>query len=207
MTSLFWDNIAFVTALFCDICFGHSRRQGSVYVFDNTTTPPTLTQLDEWHEATHFGRWSHAVQLEAALHDAHTAAQVDTINAIVKATEVPPSAHPGDYSSFTTYVKITSGCLAEYSFVLRSGPRETETTLTPVFIVLRGRGVVPNNGRSPVGSTCVAVRLDGSDDVSNACWQGAWRWCRVRGRFAVHGHTQSVCEPVGVFCTCVRGCE
>ena len=45
------------------------RRQGSTYVFDNTTAgTPSLTQVDAWHEATHPSHWSKSFVFEAEAH-------------------------------------------------------------------------------------------------------------------------------------------
>lgn len=42
----------------------YARRQGSVYIYDKTTTPATFYQLDAWHENTHPSRWTRDFRFE-----------------------------------------------------------------------------------------------------------------------------------------------
>lgn len=46
-----------------------TRRQGSVYIYDNTVSPPLFYQLDRWQEASHPERWRTAWIQEAEVPD------------------------------------------------------------------------------------------------------------------------------------------
>ena len=81
------------------------RRQGSTYILNRTLGRPTMRQLDAWHEATHFLRWSGNFVLEAELHDDH--AQRSTANI---QTELAASAlHRHDFVGSCTHVSLRHG--------------------------------------------------------------------------------------------------
>lgn len=82
------------------------RRQGSVYVYDKTTTPATFYQLDSWHEYKHPSRWSTDFYFDAEVTD-------DGTGTITTATSGP------DYTAFSTSYKGTG----QYAFT----PRDTAT--------------------------------------------------------------------------------
>jgi len=52
--------------------FFEVRRQGSVYVFDNTGTAPIFYQVDKWHEYKCPERWSTNIAVESELPDVGT---------------------------------------------------------------------------------------------------------------------------------------
>ena len=87
----------------------NTRRQGSVYLFDNSDpTNPSLVMLDHWHETGHPLQWSEAIILEAEVFDAgkHVNIQTET-----------PSASTRDYRVFTSYiVPANNRAELEYSF-------------------------------------------------------------------------------------------
>lgn len=88
------------------------RQQGSVYVLDNSTNgPPTLTQLDGWHEQTHPLHWSSDIVLEAELHEAATACRLGTAPAeeavVVQTYGERRDLHLFDFSSFDTVVLLS----------------------------------------------------------------------------------------------------
>lgn len=70
-----------------------TRRQGSVYIYDKTVSPPAFYQLDKWHEATHPSRWTADFEFEAECWDNSD----DSVRFRTTTGNVGK-----DYSSFTT---------------------------------------------------------------------------------------------------------
>ncbi len=76
------------------------RRQGSVYRWDRTTTPPTLVQLDRWHEAWHPWWWSRDFLFDAEVHDGLVPGSNKAWTIYTDAPNAP------DYSDFTTSLRV-----------------------------------------------------------------------------------------------------
>jgi hypothetical protein len=123
------------------------RRQGSVYIITTqaeigktqeqeqeqvnvheheqgrnggTVSAVTVVQLDKWHEASHFSRWSKHLQLEAELHDDHVQIASSTADALL--THPPPlpfplprteigaaASHLLDFTEAVTYMPLEKG--------------------------------------------------------------------------------------------------
>lgn len=85
------------------------RRQGSVYIYDvQDKTHPLFFQLDSWHESSHPDFWTKDFFFEAEIQDGDKQLPVFT--------ETPPGSQPGDYSTFTSFIKINTGESSSYRF-------------------------------------------------------------------------------------------
>lgn len=76
------------------------RKQGSIYLFDDTGLDPVFYQLDGWHQYEHPYFWTDSLFVEAE-NLRHTAA-------VILRTEAKTS-HKYDFSSFHTYVILNKG--------------------------------------------------------------------------------------------------
>ncbi len=81
------------------------RRQGSTYVYNNSTPFPVFYQIDKWHQYEHPQRWTPDFDIEAEIFDNEDAS-------VTIATENPNNPHVpitnGDYLSYTSYVTFNS---------------------------------------------------------------------------------------------------
>ena len=154
------------------------RRQGSTYVFDNTTsrtthststreqyaaTLPSWTQIDSWHEATHPSYWSKSIVFEAEAH----AELADDIGRIAISFTESCAAEGLDGNSFnfvgaTSFVSMPS---AATKYIFR--PRRDTRDLT-AWVRLRRAAVGIDNGNS---SSCVVLAIDGQTFGSIGCAQ------------------------------------
>ena len=157
------------------------RRQGSTYVFDNTTsrrtthststreqyaaTNPSWTQIDSWHEATHPSYWSKSIVFEA---EAHAGLADDIGRTAISFTEgCAAESLDGNGFNFvgaTSFVSMSSvapSTATQYIF----RPRRDTRDLT-AWVRLRRAAVGTDNGNS---SSCVALAIDGRTFGSIGC--------------------------------------
>lgn len=130
------------------------RRQGSVYRYDQSDQQhPVFFQLDGWHEAGHPGYWSKDIAIEAELMDVGTG--------LIRSTERPVGAAPGDFSQFRTSISATKGneC-AEYYFTLReNSPRTLHVQLNGNIVSgSKGKIELLIDGETPYGEICLDSR-------------------------------------------------
>lgn len=141
------------------------RRQGSTYIYDNTTpSAPIFYQLDAWHEASHPYYWSKDFNLEAELYDNTTA----TYNL---KTTVPAGTASGDFRNFTTFITFpdaqTSFTPIEYIFT----PRGSATTYY-FWVKMRSRV----NGTT----TGLTVSVDNTNTKTVSCASDTtWKWYKI----------------------------
>ena len=100
-----------------------SRRQGSVYVLDDSGGSPTLTQLDKWHEAKHPSWWSHDFHFEAEAHyqrplQLNVAETTEVLVPVVTEGRSDASS-PYDFVGAKSYVKLVRATTTEYRFTPR----------------------------------------------------------------------------------------
>lgn len=148
-----------------------ARPQGSVYLLDTAASPPTLVQLDAWHEATHPAHWSADFAFEAELDDARTSAGATSL---VTRTERASGAPDWDFGAATTYLAASAASFAElppgaaprasYAF----SPRSDTTYAVWVRARTRGR------------AGTVRVSIDDGPSQSLGCVRdAAWSWVRL----------------------------
>ncbi|MBL7930744.1 MAG: T9SS type A sorting domain-containing protein, partial [Bacteroidia bacterium] len=134
------------------------RRQGSTYMLDMTVSPPVFYQLDKWHQYEHPCYWIKDFNFEAEVDDSG--------NTLELATERPSNAAPGDYTDFTTGVKLNStNNNVKYIFT----PRDVTTSNNKYQLWVRMKLLSGTKGR-------VEVKLDGTntfviDSVKSSTWQ------------------------------------
>jgi hypothetical protein len=179
-----------------------SFLQGSVYVFENDTKP-VLTQIDGWHEATHFSRWTKDISLEAELHDDHAA--TNGAPHFRRVTERAAGSADSDYTSFVTFVELPlsqhepatlrfsvqpraggDGAVErEYEVLVRYRVDNAATTTTRVHKAATDI----NNVTADVGDGEVRLSVATSSDqrtvALNTTDVSAWRWHTMPGRFRV----------------------
>lgn len=78
------------------------RRQGSVYEWDRSVTPPTLVQLDRWHEPWHPWWWSRDFRFDAEVDDGRVAGASGVAWTVY--TDAPNAP---DYTGFVTSLRVT----------------------------------------------------------------------------------------------------
>ena len=85
-----------------------ARRQGSTYVLDNTKKPPTIAQLDKWHENTHPYYWSQHGSIEAEMFEGFLrGGQLDSAIRTDRAAGVADtSGRLYDFHGFTSFVRM-----------------------------------------------------------------------------------------------------
>jgi hypothetical protein len=133
----------------------NTRRQGSVYLFDNTVNPPTIVQLDGWHERLHPERWSQDIIVEAELADAGTF------------TTKVEGATGYNFTNSTTYVALSGAQTLTYNV------QRSENSAATRYFWIRCRS---NTGTA----TSATISLNGTagkkiDCITNTSWQ----WYRV----------------------------
>lgn len=139
-----------------DVTF-QARRQGSMYIYDNTnTSAPVFYQLDAWHEATHPGYWSKNFMIDAELND--------TGSATIKTT-----GYTGrDFSQADSYVN-GNGNLG-YTFQPRQGSGTT------FYLWARAR--------ASSGTATLTANVDGGSSLSTTFSQGGFQWVKLPGSFS-----------------------
>ena len=138
------------------------RRQGSVYVYDNSNpSDPVFYQLDGWHQYEHPSHWSEDFEFEGELFDNNSS------DLVIK-TERPANAANGDFTEFTSYVKfenVNNSPVAEYNFSSRDAS-------TDYYLWIRARS-------SDGTSTGIDVELDNGGVRSIGCIDSTgWVWYR-----------------------------
>ncbi len=102
------------------------RRQGSVYIYEKFADGKTVFyQVDRWHENAHPDYWSHDFSFEAETSDS----PVDAENLFTDS-----KAGTGDYSDFTTSVRLSDNKTYAYGFCRR------DSSAHPSYIWLRYKG-------------------------------------------------------------------
>lgn len=139
-----------------DVTF-EARRQGSMYIYDNTnTSAPVFYQLDAWHEATHPGYWSKNFMIDAELYDTGTAT-------------IKTTGYTGrDFSQADSYVN-GSGNLG-YTFQPRVGSGTT------FYLWARAR--------ASSGTATLTANVDGGSTLSTTFSQGGFQWIKLPGSFS-----------------------
>ena len=127
-----------------------SRRQGSVYVLDNATGTPSLTQLDSWHESSHPSWWSKDFHFEAEGHHVEPSAQPmmpSAANSSVGLASVltvrrHDARDPYDFVGSATFVSLQGNSISEYYFQPRDahGEQANPTNYRMYQLVASGRG-------------------------------------------------------------------
>lgn len=169
------------------------RRQGSTYVFDNTSRTthstsdreqdaaahPSWTQIDSWHEATHPAYWSKSIVFEAEAH----AELADDIGRIAFSFTEGCAAEGVDGNGFnfvgaTSFVSMSSVAPnAATKYIFR--PRRDSHDLT-AWVRLRREAAGMHNGDS---SSCVVLAIDGRTFGSIGCARlptaATFCWTRV----------------------------
>jgi len=133
------------------------RRQGSVYIYDNTNqAAKVFYQLDTWHQYEHPERWSKDFNFEAEVFDnTNTAAQIKT--------ELPIGVAATNFKTFTSYVSFnTTPTAIEYNFTPRSSQSYS------LWIRVRSKN-------STGGA--ISVNVNGQTSKSIGCITNtAWQW-------------------------------
>lgn len=132
-----------------------TRRQGSVYLFDNTVNPPTIVQLDGWHERYHPERWSQDLIIEGELADAGTY------------TVKTEGAAGYNFSSFNSYITQSVASPVTYNVQI---PESSPATR---YVWLRAR----NKTGSAVNATIAITGLPGK--TIGCITSTSWQWYRV----------------------------
>ena len=117
------------------------RKQGSVYIYDNSVSPAVFYQLDKWHENAHPSWWSTDFNIEAEVYD--------TAGTGVSLSTVRPNTAAGDFRNYTTYVKFSGIDSVSYNFQPRTVAnqylylyaRSSDGTSTGANIYLDNAGV------------------------------------------------------------------
>lgn len=132
------------------------RRQGSVYIYDNSVSPPTWQQLDGWHENSHPSHWADDFVMEAENYDSTSSGGV-TLN-------TTRTGSGSDWTNFTTGILFSSAGNVNYKF-------QNRVSGTQYFYV---------RAKSTDGtSTAVTVMVDGAGSKAISCiTDTAWQWYR-----------------------------
>lgn len=139
-----------------DVTF-KSRRQGSMYIYDNTTpSSPVFYQLDAWHEVTHPSYWSKNFSADAEIYDTGTAT--------IKTTNYSGT----DFSNADSYITSTGN--VSYNFMPRSG---SGTTFS---LWVRARS-------SSASTASMSINVDGGASQSLPVAAGAFQWVKLVGTF------------------------
>jgi fibronectin type III domain protein len=140
------------------------RRQGSVYIYDNTNaSEPVFYQIDKWHERVHPSRWTNDFNFEGELFD-------NTNTQVTIKTEVPAGTASGDFTNFTSYISwpdnVTTPLPVEYNFE----PRNSSSNTYYLWVKARSRGGV---------TTSMNVQLDNGTAQTIGCiTDTVWTWYR-----------------------------
>jgi hypothetical protein len=107
-----------------------TRRQGSVYVLNNESGDPLLTQLDSWHEASHPSWWSKDFLFEAEAHHVEPMADPTqprpiTINtpALLTVRRRPSDGKTigaYDFIGSKSYIRLAGDAVSEFKFQPRA---------------------------------------------------------------------------------------
>ena len=157
-----------------DVTF-QARRQGSMYIYDNTnTSSPVFYQLDAWHEETHPSYWSKNFMIDAELNDTGTAT-------------IKTTGYTGrDFSQADSYVNAT-GTLG-YTFQPRLGSGST------FYLWARAR--------ASSGTATLQANVDGGSPLSTTFSQGAFQWIKLSGSFSgvalSTNHSLNLVVPAGL---------
>ena len=127
------------------------RRQGSMYVYDEespyNSVAPLFYQLDFWHEAKDPSWWCKDFWFEAEVEESKS-------KEMVRRTERPAGAAAGDFTEYTTYLRVKKGvqydfptvsdCISNPAAFLkkveyRFQPRVTEQETLSVWLRVRRR--------------------------------------------------------------------
>jgi len=148
-----------------------ARAQGSVYLLDARASPPTLVQLDTWHESTHPAYWSTDFAFEAEVDDGRTSAGGTSL---VTRTERVMGAPEWDFGAATTYLAASASSFAELP--PGAAPRASYTfsprSDTTYAVWVRART------RARAGTVRVAVD-DGPSQSLGCVRDAAWTWVRL----------------------------
>jgi len=148
-----------------------ARAQGSVYVLDAAATPPTLVQLDAWHESTHPAYWSTDFAIEAEVDDGRTSAAGTSL---VTRTERAMGSSEWDFGAATTYLAASAPGFAELppGMAPRASYVFSPRSDTTYAVWVRART------RARAGT--VRVSLDDGPSESLGCVrEAAWTWVRL----------------------------
>lgn len=134
------------------------RRQGSTYIYDNTTpASPIFYQLDGWHEKTYPYYWTKDFNLEAELFD-------NTNTDVYLKTTRPAGAVAGDFTTYTTSIGFNAVSSVTYNFQ----PRASVNNNYYVWVLARSK-----NGQS----TGMSILLDGANSKQIGCVTDTnWVW-------------------------------
>jgi chitodextrinase len=152
-----------------------ARRQGSVYMYDNTnTSAPVFYQLDAWHEATHPSYWSKNFLIDAELPDTGT-------------VTIKTTGYTGrDFSNADSYINA-NGTLG-YTFQPRVGSGTT------FYLWARAK--------STTGSSTLQAKVDNGSTLSTTFTNGNFQWVKLPGSFSgvtlSTNHTLNLTVPTGL---------
>lgn len=148
------------------------RRQGSTYVLDNSTSSPSLTQVDGWHESTHPSYWAKSFVFEA---EAHTLLATDARSSAHTRTERRPEVAEGmmDFVGSTSFVSVSAEPLQSdvatythteaFQYIFRPRRRVVGSAGLMAWVRLRRPTHVPEDA-----SCCVELSVD-ERTVGSAC--------------------------------------
>lgn len=145
------------------------RLQGSVYIYDATTSEPKFYQIDSWHEAKHPSYWSHHSAVEAEVFRGHLQGNREAIH-----TEVPHGVTAGDYRYFTTFVSTCGSTANEAHLVYDIQPGR--------WIWLRIRVSRACTDHSLAAGLPTEVRVAGKL-TSRSIANSEWEWKRASAGF------------------------
>lgn len=91
-----------------------ARRQGSVYVYDESVSPAVFYQIDRWHQYQHPSRWRKEWINEAEVIDSSSS----PLNALIR-SEYKQTADEFDFTSHCTYVNLKEKNFVQYTIPKR----------------------------------------------------------------------------------------
>lgn len=135
-----------------------SRRQGSIYVYDNNNaSAPVFYQVDEWHESTYPTRWSKDIVIEAENAD----------NALADGRNIKTEGQTGtNFTSYTTGVKTTDKPIFQiYTFSHKDS--------TQLYLWIRA-------AKTTTADQKAKVSMDGMNTVQFKVTSQTYQWIRYK---------------------------
>lgn len=140
------------------------REQGSTYMFNNTDVAnPVFYQLDEWHQASHFYRWSNDFNVEAENSD-NTQGRIKTYN------------YTGDKYDFTNYTTAVSYNNDDffYGLITPLNYKISPRTSGKYYVYVRLKSKDGNQ-------TAINIKVNGIYKNITCVKDTAWKWYRIDG--------------------------
>lgn len=151
------------------------RRQGSVYVYDNSVSPPVFYQVDKWHEYKSPERWSTDIAVEAELPDSATT---------VPALKTTGTSSTYNFTTYDTYISTVD--------TMRYNVKVRQQNKGSYYLFVRVK--------SPLSTRNSFKAIVGASTQTVSCISNTWDWYAMQNCNAMMKFTLDTNSVLKLIC-------